>query len=58
MSSRILDGTADAEMVEPLPIVTGQTERVVQHFIGVAANASAANTRSLGSQIQGLAKGG
>jgi hypothetical protein len=27
--SQILDGTADGEVVEALPIVTGQTERTV-----------------------------
>jgi hypothetical protein len=53
--SQILDGTADGEVVEALPIVTGQTECAVQHLIEVAANAGAASTGSLGSQIQGLA---
>ena len=53
--SHILDWTADGEVVEALPIVTGQTERTVQHLIEVAANAGAASTCSLGSQIQGLA---
>jgi hypothetical protein len=53
--SHILDWTANGEVVEALPIVTGQTERAVQHLIEVAANASAASTCSLGSQIQGVA---
>ena len=53
--SHILDWTAYGEVVEALPIVTGQTERAVQHLIEVAANAGAASTCSLGSQIQGLA---
>ena len=53
--SHIHDWTADGEVVEALPIVTGQTERAVQHLIEVAANAGAASTCSLGSQIQGLA---
>ena len=52
---QILDWTANGEVVEALPIVAGQTERAVQHIIEVAANAGAANTGSLGSQIQGLA---
>src|ERR1019366_3003963 len=53
--SHILDWTAYGEVIEALPIVTGQTERAVQHLIEVAANAGAAYTCSLGSQIQGLA---
>ena len=53
--SHILDWTADGEVVEALPIVTGQTERAVQHLIEVVANACAASTRSLSSQIKGLA---
>ena len=53
--SQILDWAADGEVVEALPVVAGQTERAVQHIIEVAADAGAANTRSLGRQIQGLA---
>ena len=52
---QILDGSADGEVIEALPIVPGQTERAVQHIIEVATNARAANPGSLGSQIQGLA---
>jgi hypothetical protein len=35
--------------------VTGQTERTVQYLIEVEANAGAARTGNLDSQIQGLA---
>jgi len=46
---------SDGEVVEALPIVTGQTERAVQQPIEVASQCRAASTCSLGSQIQGLA---
>ena len=52
---QVLNWTANGEVIKALPIVTSQTERTVQHIIEVATNAGAANTGSLGSQIQGLA---
>jgi hypothetical protein len=52
---QILDWAANGEVVQALPTVARQTERAVQYFIEIAANAGAANTSSLGSQIEGLA---
>ena len=49
--TRILNWTADGEVIEALPIVAGQTECAVQHIVEVATNAGAANTGSFSSQI-------
>ena len=48
---QVLDGAADGEVVEALPIVAGQTECAVQHIIEVAANTCAAPPRRLRRQI-------
>ena len=50
----IFNRTANGEVIKALPIVTSQTERAVQDIIEVTTNAGAANTGSLGCQIQGL----